>query len=134
MGRKMMAVLALVSMMVWVPFIGVEAAGVELLFAYSSGCSHCAYQKPIVRKFQERHPEVGVRWVNYSDLNRGDRKLIEGTSGHPVMVFHNGGHVRQMVGETSLSSLEEEYLAFKKQPGGTGASKITTGSNDTCDD
>jgi hypothetical protein len=88
---------------------------VKLLFAHSPGCGHCAYQRPIVTQFEAWHPEVAVKWVRYADLNRDEQQLINGTTGHPVMVFHRDCHLRQVVGETSLDELEAEYAAFKDQ-------------------
>ncbi len=89
--------------------------GVQLLFAHVPGCPHCAYQRPVIREFEERHPEVEVTWVIYYELNSEQRKLIEGTSGHPVMVFYSGDDTRQLVGETSIAALEEEGEAFRGQ-------------------
>lgn len=109
---------------------------VRLLFVHSPGCPHCAYQRPIVREFEQSHPEVGVTWVRYGELNREQRRLIEGTSGHPVMVFHNGKCIRQVVGETARGDLEKEYDTFKKdlknclQAG--NEKKTTTGSQIIC--
>lgn len=106
---------------------------VKLLFAHSTGCSHCAYQRPIVRRFETRHPEVDVKWVVYHDLDRDQRKLIEGTRGrHPVMVFYSGDHVRQVVGETSLDALEGEYKAFREQLRKPGGSRIEIESGKGC--
>ncbi|GEM_PF-3066869 len=106
---------------------------VKLLFAHSSGCGHCAYQRPIVRQFEVQHPEVTVKWVRYADLNREEQQLLDGTTGHPVMVFHGDCHLRQVVGETSLDELEAEYAVFKKQLKEAGPCQTTTtGSDITC--
>jgi len=107
-------------------------SSVKLVFAYSPGCPHCAYQKPIITEFEQRHPEVDVIWVRYADLNSEQRRLVEGTSGHPVMVFHSGDHIRQVVGETSIDVLEEEYEVFQGQVGKTEKSKTKTGSYIIC--
>ncbi len=105
---------------------------VNLLFAYSPSCPHCTYQRPVISEFEKKHSEINVTWVKYNDLNDEQRKLIKGTSGHPVMVFYSGSHIRQVVGETSLEALEEEYEAFKRQLVKTESSKITTGSYIRC--
>ncbi len=105
---------------------------VSLLFSYSPSCPHCTYQRPIISEFERTHPEINVIQVKYNDLNYEQRSLIAGTSGHPVMVFYSGNHVRQVVRETPIGALEEEYDAFKKQLGRTKSSKITTGSYKRC--
>jgi len=105
---------------------------VKLLFAYSSTCPHCVYQKPIIREFEVKYPDVEVTSVGYSYLNSEQLRLIEGTSGHPVMVFHSGDHIRQIVGETSLYDLEKEYETFKGKLGETTSSKSTGGSKRVC--
>ena len=95
---------------------------VKLLFAYSPGCPHCTYQRPIIGEFEKKHPEIGVTWVIYNDLNDEQRRLIKNTIGHPVMVFYSGSNLRQVVGETSLESLENELEIFKNQLGKTEGS------------
>jgi len=100
---------------------------VRLLFAYSPGCSHCEYQGPIIHEFETKHPEVAVTWVEVYELNEEQKGLVEGTSGHPVMVFHAEDRKRQIVGETPLAGLEGEYQAFQSQV----SPKITTGSSKT---
>jgi ABC-type glycerol-3-phosphate transport system substrate-binding protein len=107
---------------------GATGNGVKLLFAHAARCPHCAYQRPIIQEFMTKHPEVAVSWVWYSDLNREQRKLIEGTSGHPVMVFHKGRHVRQVAGETSPAELEQHYQAFLDQMAETRGSSPSTGT------
>lgn len=109
-----------------------QEPSVNLLFAHSSGCSHCAYQRPIIREFESRHPEVNVSWVGYHDLDSDQRKLIEGTSGHPVMVFHDGCVIRRIAGETSVEALEGEYKTFKDQVATTQCQRSTTGSGIVC--
>lgn len=88
---------------------------VRLLFAHSPGCSHCAYQRPIIDEFTQSHPDVKVTRTVYQSLNPDQKSLIEGTRGHPVMVFYRNDCKRQVVGETSLASLEGEYKTFKQQ-------------------
>jgi len=107
-------------------------AGVRLLFAYSLGCPHSAYERPIISEFEKRHAEVDVMWVTFSDLNSEQRKLIEGTTGRPVMVFFSGDHVRQVVGETSLKALEAHYEAFGEQLGTAQRSRTTIPSGGRC--
>ena len=113
--------------------------GAELLFAYSPSCSHCAYQRPIIAKFSDKHKGLITTTAEYSRLNQAQKSLISGTSGHPVMVFHQGDCLRQVVGETSLSDLEKEYADFKNQCASenmvtTGGydKKVTTGSYVVC--
>ncbi len=112
--------------------IATRASNVNLLFAYSPSCPHCAYQKPIISEFERKHSEIKVTWVEYYALNDEQRRLVEGTSGHPVMVFYNGDYIRQVVGETSRDALEDEYEAFKRQLEKTESSIITTGSYKRC--
>jgi ABC-type glycerol-3-phosphate transport system substrate-binding protein len=132
MARKIIAVVAVASLVVFASFVRAEASEAKLLFTYSPGCPHCGYQRPIIKEFEDRHPEVEVTWVRYYELNGEQEKLIEGTSGHPMMVFHSGGHTRQVVGRTSLSKLEEEYETFKGQLRKAGRSRTTTGSYIVC--
>lgn len=112
--------------------------GVKLLFAHAAWCPHCAYERPIIQEFVTKHPEVAVSRVSYSDLNREQRTLIEGTSGHPVMVFHKGCHILQVVGETSPAELEQQYQTFVKQVAGgecaspSAATRTSTGSGIVC--
>ncbi len=101
---------------------------VRLLFVYSPGCPHCAYQTPIVAEFEEGHPEVEVIEIRCTDLNLEQEGLVAGISGHPVMVFYAGNHVRRIVGETSMTALEGEYEAFKDQLSGPANTTITSGS------
>ena len=56
-------------------------SSVRLLFVHSSGCPHCAYQRPIISEFEQRHRDLTVTWVSYGKLNDEQRRLIEGTSG-----------------------------------------------------
>ncbi len=113
-----------------------SASTVSLLFAHSPGCSHCAYQRPIISEFEQSHRNLKVTRVIYDKLNSEQRRLIEGTSGHPVMVFYSGKCKRQVVGETALGDLEKEYEAFKSGlqdclQAGTER-KTTTGSGVVC--
>lgn len=114
----------------------VSASAVQLLFAHSHGCSHCAYQRPIISEFERRHRDLKVTRVIYDKLNSEQRRLIEGTSGHPVMVFYSGKCKKQVVGETALGDLEKEYEAFKSDLQGclqAGTErKTTTGSGVVC--
>jgi len=79
-----------------------------------------------------------VSGVWYNDLNREQRKLIEGTSGHPVMVFHKGCHILQVVGETSLAELEQHYQTFvnqvaeRKCSSSSAETRTSTGSGIVC--
>ncbi len=132
MVKRIITILALVSLVVGASVMEAKASDVKLLFAYSPGCPHCSYQKPIIREFEKKHPEVDVTWVRYYNLNYRQKELIEGTSGHPVMVFYSGGNVRQVVGETSIYTLEEEYGTFKRQLRKTVSSRTTTGSYSVC--
>lgn len=109
-----------------------QVENVNLLFAYSPSCPHCAYQMPVISEFEKRYPDIKVTWVKYYELNDEQKSIIKGTSGHPVMVFYSGNHIRQVVGETSIEALEEEYIAFKKQLKKTEGSKIITDSHKRC--
>lgn len=136
---KRQIVRCLVGLLLTIPLIGpgvkeasAEAAGVRLLFAYSGTCSHCSYQRPIMKEFEGRHPEVEVTWTNYYDLDSDQKQLIKGTSGHPVMVFHDGCDTRQVVGETSLATLEREYVSFKESAAKKDCQRRTTGSGIVC--
>jgi hypothetical protein len=112
------------------------AGGARMLFAHSPGCSHCAYQRPVVNKFSTAHKELKVTRAVYSKLTASQERLIEGTSGHPVMVFYTKGGdcKRQVVGETPLADLEKEYDTFKQQCLKAAATGSTTrgGSNIIC--
>ncbi|MBX7233857.1 MAG: SH3 domain-containing protein [Caldilineales bacterium] len=103
---------------------------VRLLFAYSPGCPHCSYQRPIIADFQAAHPEVKVTRVEYSALSATQRRLIAGTSGHPVMVFYSdsGDDIRQIVSETPLGQMDTEYRRFLTEVARPSSSKTTTGS------
>ncbi len=103
---------------------------VRLLLAYSPGCPHCAYQRPIIADLAIAHPEVIVTRVEYSELNAAQRRLIAGTSGHPIMVFYSdsSNDIRQIVGETPLNEMETEYQSFQRQMAKPGSSTTTTGS------
>lgn len=103
------------------------SGNVKLLFAYSPGCEHCDYQKPIIDTFTTKHPEVAVTQTIIYDLDAAQKDLIQGTSGHPIMVFYAEARRRQIVGETALDTLEVEYQNFKAQTD----SQITTGSKST---
>ncbi|MGH6819344.1 MAG: hypothetical protein ACREDU_00595, partial [Methylocella sp.] len=104
----------------------------RMLFAYSPGCPHCEYERPIVSRFVKKHPELETTTTRYQDLSQAQESLVEGTSGHPVMVFHRGDCTHQVVGETSLSELESEYTAFKEQCAGGSTERVSTGSGIVC--
>ena len=128
---KRIITIMILTMMGSLPIRAEENA--KLFFAYSPGCPHCEYQKPIINRFTQKHPGVRLTRAQYASLNAHQRKLIEGTSGHPVMVFYKGNCIRQVVGETSLKELEEEYAAFKEECSGPEKSKtVTTGSGVVC--
>lgn len=148
-GKSWNRILGLMSVMLLLATLGrsdVEAAtatkatgnGVKLLFAYAAWCPHCAYQRPIIQEFVTKHPEVAVSRVSYSDLDPEQRTLIEGTSGHPVMVFHKGCHILQVVGETSTAEFEQQYQTFVKQvaeeecASPSAATRTSTGSGVVC--
>lgn len=86
-----------------------------LFYHQPSGCPHCAYQMPQIREFQRRHPDVKVDWRPEGSLNESQRKLLEGTTGHPVMVLVKGDHTRQIVGEASAHDLENTFRGFKQE-------------------
>ncbi len=106
----------------------ITTSDVKLLFVYSPGCSQSANQTPIIVEFGEKNPDVEVIQVSHSDLNNEQEGLISGIIGYPIMVFHDENHVRRIVGETSMATLEEEYRAFKEQPRDPSITTITSGS------
>ncbi len=134
MMRYVVITLILVVLMTGGSSVIVEASDIKLLFSYSLECPHCSYQKSIIGEFKKNHPEVDVKCVGYCNLNSEQRELIKGTSGHPVMVYYSRYHIRQVVGETSLSALDKEYDAFKKQMAGReeGISMVASGSRSVC--
>ncbi|MGH8557339.1 MAG: hypothetical protein ACRESZ_07725 [Methylococcales bacterium] len=109
-----------------------EKAQNRMLFAYSPGCPHCEYQRPIINRFVKNHPGLKTTTTRYHNLIPAQESLIEGTSGHPVMVFHRGDCARQVVGESSFSELESEYAAFQQQCAQGEAQKVSTGSGIVC--
>lgn len=134
--KRVGAVLVFILLSMSLPLTKAEASEVKLLFAYKHGCPHCEYQKPIINDFMDAHPEIAVKMVEYYKLNSGQKSLIRGTEGHPVLVFYSGKCKRQVVGRTSSRELEQELKAFKESMGkclstATG-STVTTGSRVVC--
>jgi ABC-type glycerol-3-phosphate transport system substrate-binding protein len=99
----------------------------QLLFVHSLGCPHCTNQRPIVEQFTKLYPTVKVTWVEYGKLDAGQRQLIAGTKGHPVLVFHQGGDVRQLVGATALNMLEREFAIFGREQVATPGDSLILG-------
>jgi ABC-type glycerol-3-phosphate transport system substrate-binding protein len=115
------------------PSLAAPKAEPELLFVHALGCPHCAAQRPIIEKFSELYPEVKVTWVEYSKITPEQQRLIEGTQGHPVMVFHQGGDVRQILGETAINMMEREFAIFKREQVATPGDSLVLGhSGATC--
>lgn len=97
----------------------------ELLFVYSPGCPHCTAQHPIIDEFAQLHPDLPITRVEYSQLDASQQQLIAGTRGHPVMVFHQGEDIRQLVGATAMDLMEREFAIFKtEQVAVPGASQV----------
>lgn len=114
MWSRVLGLMLVIGLLGWIG-VAATAVGEKLLFVYSPGCTHCAYQQPIIKEFASKHPEIEVTWVKYDDMGPEEKELIKGTSGHPVMVFYGGTVVHRVVGETRLVQLEKEYSAFKVQ-------------------
>jgi len=102
--------------------------GLKLLFVWGTGCTHSAYEKPIITEFQTAHPEVQVTWVNSSELSSEQQQLVAGTSGTPVMVFYSGAYIRQYMGEADLQTLETELVNLQAQITASDQTTTTTGS------
>jgi thiol-disulfide isomerase/thioredoxin len=98
---------------------------VQLLFAYSSTCLACMYEKPIITEFAQKHPEVNVTLVEYSLLNQQQKQLIAGTNGNPTMVFYRGDTMRQISGQLAGAMFEREFTVFQAQLGQLASSKTT---------
>ncbi|RIK39433.1 MAG: hypothetical protein DCC55_18140 [Chloroflexi bacterium] len=126
---SVLAVLALILAACSLP-IRPEAAPVaqsrpQLLFVYSLGCPHCTAQHPIIDEFAQLYPDLPIARVEYSQLDTGQQQLIAGTRGHPVMVFHQGEDIRQLVGATAINMMEREFAIFKtEQVAVPGASQV----------
>ena len=104
--------------------LGLKGAVIELLFYYSPECTHGSWQSPTITAFQRKHPEVIVTWRKIKELKRGERKLIEGTEGHPVMTFHEGENVMSIVGTAMIEGLEaylKEFQGGLKEARSTGS-------------
>ncbi len=76
-------------------------------------------------------------WRQVGQLSQGERNLLKGTSGHPVMVFYDEkNNKRQIVGETGISGLNQHYSDFKKdisKPSSSGRpSSYRSGSGVVC--
>jgi thiol-disulfide isomerase/thioredoxin len=99
--------------------------GVQLLFAYSSTCAACMYEKPIITEFAQKHPEVKVTLVEYSLLNPRQKQLIAGTNGNPTMVFYRGDTIRQISGQLAGAMFEREFTVFQAQLSQLASSKTT---------
>lgn len=91
------------------------AAPTLLFYHQPSGCPHCAYQMPEIREFERKHPGVRVDWRPEGSLNQSERKLLDGTAGHPVMVLVKGDHTRRIVGEASADDLKNTFRSFKQE-------------------
>jgi thiol-disulfide isomerase/thioredoxin len=103
----------------------VAASQPELLFVYSPGCPHCTAQQPIIDEFAQLYPDLPITRVEYSQLDTGQQQLIDGTRGHPVIVFHQGEDIRQLVGATAINMMEREFALFKtEQVAVPGASQV----------
>lgn len=85
----------------------------QLLFVYSPGCPHCAAQQPIIDEFAQLYPDLPITRVEYGKLSPEQQQLIAGTMGHPVMVFHQGDDIRQLVGATAINMMEREFAIFQ---------------------
>ncbi len=102
--------------------------GVKLLFVSGVGCARPAAQQPIVTEFEKRFPEVAVTRVLIGELNTEQQRLVQGTSGTPVLVFNQGSYYRQIVGQSAIDALEKEYVAFQTQALKGTALSTRTGS------
>ena len=80
---------------------------VKLFFYHFSWCPHCVYEVDKVNQFLKQHPEV-------KEVYQNNNNLLEGTSGHPVIVFFKGNCIKQIVGETDRNELENQYNEFVK--------------------
>ena len=87
---------------------------VQLLFAYSSTCLACMYEKQIITEFAQKHPEVKVTLVEYGLLNQRQKQLIEGTNGNPTMVFYRATPSGKLVGSSPMRCLKENLLSSKR--------------------
>lgn len=93
--------------------LGVREAVANLLFYYASTCSHGAWQKPIIAKFQKNHPEINVTWRRVGTLRQYEKRLLDDVDSHPVMVFYQGNNAIKVVGETLPSALERYLDEFQ---------------------
>ena len=117
--------------------LGLTGASIELLFYYSPTCSHSGWQRPTIDAFEKKHPEITVTRRQTRKLKRGEKHLIEGTEGNPVMAFHEGNNVMRIVGTAMEEGLEMYLKEFKRglvEARSTGAPLSSVrGNGITCD-
>lgn len=77
-----------------------------LFFIWAPGCPHCSQTKPHVKKFEQKHPEIKVEWLDITETEWPDG--VWAPSGTPAFVFtKHGERARSRTGVHTMGDLEK---------------------------